>query len=125
LFSIKEKGLTLFDLKITPASIAELVYLVDQKRISSTQAKEVYEIMLADGRMPQAIVEKDGFSVLSDKGELEPVIDAIIKANPKVVNDYRNGKLTVLQYLIGLAMAQTKGKADPQLTKQLFEQKLK
>ena len=125
LFPLKEKGLTLFDLKITPASIAELVYLVDQKRISSTQAKEVYEIMLSDGRMPQAIVEKDGFSVLSDKGELEPVIDAIIKANPKVVDDYRNGKLTVLQYLIGLAMAQTKGKADPQLTKQLFEQKLK
>lgn len=124
LFTLKEKNLNINDLKITPASIAELVYLVDQKRISSTQAKEVYEIMLTDGRMPQAIVEKDGFSVLSDQSELEPVIEAIIQANPKVVEDYRAGKTTVLQYLIGLVMAQTKGKADPSLTRQLLEQKL-
>ncbi len=124
LFTLKEKNLNINDLKITPASIAELVYLVDQKRISSTQAKEVYEIMLADGRMPQAIVEKDGFSVLSDQSELEPVIDSIIQTNPKVVEDYLAGKTTVLQYLIGLVMAQTKGKADPSLARQLLEKKL-
>lgn len=124
LFTLKEKGVLLEELKITPASLAELVYLTGEKRISSTQAKEIYEIMLTDGRMPQAIVETDGFTVLSDSGALEPVIDSVIKSNPKVVDDYKNGKLTVLQYLIGLVMAQTKGQADPQLVAKLLSQKL-
>ena len=124
LFSLKEKGINLSDINITPAALAELVYLIDQKRISSTQGKEVYELMFADGRMPQAIVEADGFSVLSDTGQLDPVIDSVINANPKVVADYKAGKVTVLQYLIGLVMAQTKGQADPQLVKDLLTKKL-
>ena len=124
LFSLKEKGINLSDINITPAALAELVYLIDQKRISSTQGKEVYELMLADGRMPQAIVEADGFSVLSDTGQLDPIIDSVINANPKVIADYKAGKITVLQYLIGLVMAQTKGQADPQLVKDMLAKKL-
>lgn len=125
MFTLKEMSISLSELKISPASIAELVYLVDQKRISSTQAKTVYEKMLIDGRMPQAIVEADGLSVLSDISSLEPVIENILESNPKIVADYRSGKVTVLQYLIGLVMAQTKGKAEARLVKEILIQKLK
>jgi len=65
-----------------------------------------------------------GLEQMDDAGALEEVVDKIINDNPKQVEQYRGGKTTVLQFLLGQTMAETKGKANPKIVKELLEKKL-
>ena len=111
-------------IKITPENFAELIYMTFAGEISSSGAQEVLKEMFRTGGDPSQIIESKNLKQMSDVGELEGIIDKIIKNNPQPVEDYKKGKEMALQFLIGLAMRESKGKANPNIAKEIIKKKL-
>jgi aspartyl-tRNA(Asn)/glutamyl-tRNA(Gln) amidotransferase subunit B len=75
--------------------------------------------------MPETIVEKKGIKPpISDQSELERIIEEVIATNPKVANDYRDGKTNALQFLVGQVMKRTRGQAKADIVQKLLRAKL-
>ena len=109
---------------VTPAGIAGLVDLLAQQKISGSQAKEVLERSFASGRQPAEVVAAEGMTQLSDQSALERIIDEVLAANPKVVDDFRGGKESTVTWFMGQVMKQSKGRAQPALVRPLLLEKL-
>ncbi|MCA9563961.1 MAG: glutamine--tRNA ligase, partial [Myxococcales bacterium] len=115
------KDRSLDDLPFTAPHFAELVRLKEDDVVSSNAAKEVLEVMVAEGGEPLAIVERLGLRQLTSESALEPVVAAVLEANPSNVAAYREGKTQLLGFFVGQVMKNTGGKADPKLTKSLIQ----
>ncbi len=113
------------DLKFQPESFQELLDLVESGKISSKIAQDVFAEMFETGATPASIVEKKGLAQVSDSGALEKFCDEVIAANPKIVEDYRGGKVAAINSLKGQVMKLSKGKANPNLVGEILEKKLK
>jgi aspartyl-tRNA(Asn)/glutamyl-tRNA(Gln) amidotransferase subunit B len=104
--------------------MAELVQMIDDDELGSRGAKDTLKIMFRDGGNPQEIAEAEDLLQTSDTSELEPVIDEVIEENPDVVEEYQNGKGSTIQFFIGQGMQKTGGSANPEVLKELFQDKL-
>jgi aspartyl-tRNA(Asn)/glutamyl-tRNA(Gln) amidotransferase subunit B len=109
------------DFLITPENFAEFITLIYKGQISSKIAKIVLSEMFKTGADPSHIIEEKGLVQITDEKEIEKIIKEIISRNPKVIKDYKSGKENAFQYLIGQAMAKTKGKANPQLLNKILK----
>ncbi len=109
---------------IPPAVSGNLLTLVEEGRISRSQAKEVFREVLATGKDPEAIIKEKGLVQISDAGALESVAQEIIAAHPKEAADYRAGKTKVMGFFVGQLMRKTKGQANPQLANEIFQRLL-
>ena len=101
------------DLYIRPNMIVELVTLVNDKKISSDQAKKVFTKMLEESLTPKEIVKKYDMEVIEDAGLIESLVNEVISENAKAIEDYHNGRTNMLDYLVGQVMKKSKGKANP------------
>ena len=102
--------------KITPASLAELVGLVDAGTLLNAAAKEVFAAMFATGEAPAAVVARLGLAAApSDAGELETWCRESIAANPKALAEFKAGKESAINAFKGPVMKAGKGKANPKL----------
>ncbi|HEX8729173.1 MAG TPA: Asp-tRNA(Asn)/Glu-tRNA(Gln) amidotransferase subunit GatB [Ktedonobacterales bacterium] len=117
-------SLDIAESKVAPAGLAELLDMIDGGTISGKQAKDVLEKAFASGQSPKAVVEAEGISQLSDTGELESIVDAVIAENPKAVEDFHAGKSSAVQFLMGQVMKRTKGRARPDVVIPLLQSKL-
>ncbi len=115
---------TIGDIALTPSSLAELVNLIEDNTISNKIAKDILPELLIQGGSAKELVERKGLIQISDTGALEAAIDEAITANPKELEQYRNGKTKLLGFFVGQVMKQTGGRADPKLTNQLLLEKL-
>lgn len=111
--------------KITPENFAEFIVMIHQGKISSSGAQAMLAEMFATGGDPSNILEEKGLEQVSDKSEIEKVADAVIKNNPKSVRDYKNGKEAALKFLIGQAMKESRGKANPKMAGEMLTRKLR
>src|SRR5947208_12266654 len=110
---------------LSPVALANLLDLLDKERITGKQAKEVLDEAFASGEIPETIVEKKGIKPpISDQGELERIIEEVVASNPKVANDYRDGKTNALQFLVGQVMKRTRGQARADIVQKLLRAKL-
>jgi len=122
------RGLEIDDLegfKISPEAFAELMVLIFHEELSSTGAKVVLKEMAETGLHPEQIMKEKNLGQVSDKGELETVVDKIVANNPKAVEDYKKGKEASLKFLIGMVMRESGGKANPQTVEEIIKRKLK
>ncbi len=119
------EGATMSDVKVTPAGLAELLRLVDQKTINLSTAKAVFEEMFASGRPAGAIVQERGLAQISDDAALREVVAGALERNPDLVAQYRAGKEQLFGYLLGEIMKATRGKADPKAAGELLRRALK
>ncbi len=110
--------------KLSAAGLAELLDLMDSGAISGKQAKDVLEKAFMTGASPREIVTSEGISQMSDTAELEAIVAEVIAANPKAVDDYRAGKASAVQFLMGQVMKRTKGRARPDVVTPLLQSKL-
>jgi aspartyl-tRNA(Asn)/glutamyl-tRNA(Gln) amidotransferase subunit B len=110
--------------RITPAHLAALVRLIDEGTISGKIAKTVFETMWSEGADPRVIVERDGLTQVADAGALAAVVEQVIAANPKAIEDWKKGKQAAAKALVGAVMMATQGKASPALANQLVHEKL-
>jgi glutaminyl-tRNA synthetase len=107
------------------AAIAELVGLMKTGALSSRMAKEVLGEMLAGGGSPRAIIERRGLTVISDSSALEAVVKKVVAANPELVGRVKAGNAKVIGALLGMAMRESGGRANPKALRELLEQALR
>ena len=112
------------DLKFTGKELGELVILIDKGTISSAIAKKVLQELFNEVKMPSEIIEEKGWVQISDEGAIKEVVVKILENNPQSIADYKAGKDKALGFLVGQAMKETKGKANPQLLNKLFLEEL-
>ena len=106
-------------------SLAELITLIDKGTISTAIAKKVVEEMFEDGeKKPSKIIEEKGWIQISDEGAIKEVVLKILEANPQSVADYKAGKQKAIGFLVGQAMKETKGKANPQMLNKMFAEEM-
>ena len=105
--------------------LGKLIILIDKGTISSSIAKKVFEELLENPRDPEEIIKEKGWIQISDEGAIKEVVNKILEANPGSIADYKAGKDRALGFLVGQAMKETKGKANPQLLNKLFLEELK
>jgi len=112
------------DFLITPENFAEFITLIYEEEISSKIAKMVLSEMFSTGADPSHIVEEKGLVQITDEAEIEKIIKEVISQNKKAVEDFKKGKENAFQYLIGQIMAKTRGKANPQLVRDILSKAL-
>lgn len=122
---LSETGKSIGEFVATPENFAEFVVVVADGVINSSAAQTVlYEMYKGEDNDPSHIIERLNLAQMSDTGELEVVVDAILAANAQSAADFKAGKQNALQYLVGQVMKETKGKANPGVAKELLEKKL-
>ncbi len=121
---LKNAAISDEDFLITPENFAEFIALIKDGKISTPAAKIVLKEMFGTGADPSQIIEEKGLEQVNDIVELEKIVNEIIKNNPKVVEDYKKGKANAPQFLIGQIMAKTKGKANPQVVRDILNKEL-
>jgi aspartyl-tRNA(Asn)/glutamyl-tRNA(Gln) amidotransferase subunit B len=112
------------DSKVEPASLAALVALVAEKKISHGSGKTVLAALVAEGGEPAAIVEREGLGQISDSGELESIVAAAVEANPKAMEQIREGNEKAIGAIVGAVMKETKGRADGGEVNRLIRERL-
>jgi aspartyl-tRNA(Asn)/glutamyl-tRNA(Gln) amidotransferase subunit B len=122
---LKAEGKEIAESPVSAAHLGELVKLIAGGQLSGKLAKEIFPKMFSTGEAAGAIMEKEGLKQISDSGALEKVIAGVIAGNPKQVEQYRGGKTTVINFLVGQAMKATRGQANVALVTELFKQKLR
>ena len=119
-----ENNLNLKTTKLTAENFAELITYIFNKNINNPTALQMLAEMVKTGADPSHLIKDNNLVQISDPNELDKIVTKIIKDNPEPVQDYKNGKEKAIQSLIGKVMAQTKGKANPELVLQILKQKL-
>ncbi len=100
--------------------LSELITLIDKGTISSAIAKKVLEELFKDPKAPSKIIEEKGWVQISDEGAIKEIVLEILANNPQSIQDYKGGKDRALGFLVGQAMKQSKGKANPQMLNKMF-----
>jgi aspartyl-tRNA(Asn)/glutamyl-tRNA(Gln) amidotransferase subunit B len=121
---MRDSGLELDDVRITPGQIRELIDLVGQDTINNRTAKEVLVAVHESGKDPKQIVEERGLAQVSDEAQLLAVVQSVVDEHPDAVTDYHNGKKAAIGFLIGQVMKQMRGTANPGVARKLLEQTL-
>ena len=119
-----ESGVAVGESKVSPEDLAELIALVETKRVNSKIAKELLARMWDGAGSPAAIVARESLSQTSDPAAIEHFVDEVLAAHAAVVAEYRAGKSNVIGFLIGQVMKASRGKADPALVNELVRAKL-
>lgn len=121
---LKASDTAIKNIQITPENMAELITLVHDNKVNSTNANAILAEMLKTGKDPSNIMDEKDLSQMSDSGELEEIIDKVIVGNPVQVEQYKSGKDAVLMYLVGQVMKQSKGKADASQVREILKDRL-
>ncbi len=125
LFSLLNKNnIKLINSPVSPKNLGMLVKLIARNEISGKIAKDVLEEMFESGKSPKEIVDEKDLKQVTDQGEIEIIIDDVIKDNSKMVDEYLGGKVKLLGFFVGQAMKKTKGKANPKLLNDILIKKL-
>ena len=121
---LKSEGKEIEASPITSESLGELIALIGKGDLSGKLAKDIFPKMFATGDSAQTIMDREGLRQISDTGALEKIIDEVLAANPKQVEQYKGGKTTVIGFLVGAVMKQSRGQAAPGAVNDLLKAKL-
>jgi aspartyl-tRNA(Asn)/glutamyl-tRNA(Gln) amidotransferase subunit B len=122
--ALKAAGKEIVESPVSAERLAELLLLVARGAISGKQAKEVFARMVATGDAPGAIVEREGMRQISDAAALEKIVDEVLAANPKQVEQYKAGKTAVAGFFVGQIMKATRGQANPAAVNEILRARL-
>jgi len=122
---LNEASAKVDDIRISAEDFAEWVGLIHRGVITSRAAKEVLKEMWATGKDPSLIIGEKDLTQVQDINELEKIASKIINENQGAVLDYKQGKETSLQFLIGQIMRETRGKASPKIISDILKKLLK
>jgi aspartyl-tRNA(Asn)/glutamyl-tRNA(Gln) amidotransferase subunit B len=109
---------------LSPEHLAELLQLVDRGAISTSAGRQVFEAVYRTGQAPTALIAELGLAQLSDSAELERMVAEVLAAQPRAVADYRAGKGGAVNFIAGQVMKASRGKANPNLVRELIQRQL-
>ena len=119
---LKEAGEDPEDIAFSPEHLAKLIELVEAGTINGGVAKEVFAQVFAKDIDPEQYVEEKGLKTVNDVEALQKAAEEVLTSNPKLVEDYKNGKTKVLGFFVGQIMKATKGQADPGTVNKLLKE---
>ncbi len=122
---LKEKGVGIADSPVSAESLGKLLDLLKDDTISSRIAKDVFGIMVNEGREADVIVEEKGLKQITDTGAIEAAVDEVIANSPGQVEQFKSGNEKIAGWFVGQVMKATQGKANPGMVNQLLREKLK
>src|SRR5215211_6700270 len=120
---LNKEGHGIEDSPVSADQLGGIIDLIGEKVISGKIAKDVFEIVWAEGGDPRAVVESRGLKQVTDTGAIEAAVDAIIAANPDKVAQAQ-AKPTLLGWFVGQVMKSTGGRANPQAVNEMLRAKL-
>jgi aspartyl-tRNA(Asn)/glutamyl-tRNA(Gln) amidotransferase subunit B len=121
---LKALGLEQEHSPVSMAGVVQAADLLDEGKISSRQLKQLFDVCFEKGEDFAAVYEHEKPEQITDTGAIEVLIDQVIAANPKQVEQYRGGKKTVAAFFVGQVMKASKGQANPALLNELVTKKL-
>ncbi|MEK6564387.1 MAG: Asp-tRNA(Asn)/Glu-tRNA(Gln) amidotransferase subunit GatB [Candidatus Omnitrophota bacterium] len=124
-YELNSRNLDIQSLGLKPPELTALISFVDQEKISNLSAKEVLTERLNSKNTIEEIIKEKDLLQIRDSGELSAIIDAVLGANQKSVQDYLSGKTGAMMFLVGQAMRQSKGKANPKIAQEMLKERLK
>ncbi len=109
---------------VSAENLGKLIKLISKNTISGKIAKDIFPDMLASNKDPEEIVKEKNLVQITDTSAIEPIVEKIIEANPKQVEQFLAGKEQVIGFFVGQIMKESRGKANPQMVNQLLREKL-
>ena len=122
---LKDKGVGITDSPVSAESLSKLLDLLKDNTISGRIAKDVFEIMVAEGKEAAAIVEEKGLTQITDTSAIEAAVDQVIADSPEQVEQFKSGNEKIAGWFVGQVMKATGGKANPPMVNQMLKDKLK
>lgn len=122
---LNENEMEADSIPFTAEQLAKMIELIDKGIISSAIGKKVLEELFENPKDPEEIIKEKGWLQISDEGAIKEIVNKILEANPASVADFKAGKDRALGFLVGQAMKETKGKANPQMLNKMFLEELK
>ncbi|WP_276857870.1 Asp-tRNA(Asn)/Glu-tRNA(Gln) amidotransferase subunit GatB [Intestinimonas timonensis] len=117
-------GLEAKDMVFTPKTLARLIELVQTGSLNRNTAVKVFDAVFSDDADVDAYVKAHGLEQVSDAGLVGSVVDKVLAANPKSIQDFKAGKEKAFGFLVGQVMRELKGQASPQVVNQTLREKL-
>jgi aspartyl-tRNA(Asn)/glutamyl-tRNA(Gln) amidotransferase subunit B len=121
---LKSENKEIADSPVSAEDLGRLIALIGEGKISGKIAKELLPKMAATGEAPDAIVAREGLGQISDESALVKLIEDVIAANPRQVEQYRGGTTTVIGFFVGQVMKASRGQADPAAVNRLLADRL-
>ncbi|MCC0031758.1 MAG: Asp-tRNA(Asn)/Glu-tRNA(Gln) amidotransferase subunit GatB [Brucellaceae bacterium] len=121
--ALNKAGLGIEETTVSPAQLGAIIDLIKDGTISGKIAKDLFEIVMAEGGDPKELVESRGMKQVTDTGAIEKAVDEVIAANPDKVEQVK-AKPTMAGWFVGQVMKSTGGKANPQAVQELVKAKL-
>ena len=121
---LKAKNLEIEQSPISMKGVAFSADLVESGAISGKMLKDLYDLAFERSQDFPVVYEKEKPQQITDSAAIEKIIDEVLAANPKQVEQYRSGKKTVLGFLVGQVMKASKGQANPQIVNERLGKKL-
>ena len=112
--------LSINDIFLTPNMLVDLIKLIDDSTISSKQAKEVLYEALTEEKEPTKIVEEKGMKQIGDTDTINKMILEVLDEQPSSIEQYKNGRTNIVDFLVGQVMKKTKGQANPAMTRSMI-----
>jgi len=117
---LKERNQELAETKLTPENLAKLIGLIQKETISGKIAKTMLPEMLEKGTDAESLVQNSGMTQITDESELKVLVEKIIAASPKQVEQFKAGEAKVIGFFVGQVMKETQGRANPQVVNKLL-----
>ena len=125
LFSyLKKNDIPISNAEISPDKLGGIIDLISNGSISNRQAKEVFQEYITSNQSAKEFIENKGLVQVSDKSEIDNLINTVLQENSKMVDEYNNGKERLFGFFVGQVMKISKGKANPNVVNKLLKDKL-
>ena len=122
--ALNREGLRIDEARVTAGQLGRLVRRIADGTVSGRMAKAVFDAMWGSGEEPDAIIEARGLRQVTDAGEIEGLVDAVLDAHPAQVDQYLGGAEKVLGFFVGQVMKRSGGKADPRQANRTLRERL-
>ncbi len=121
---LNERSIDIQDFSVSPKRLSELIALREEDKINSSAMTKIFDAMAEGDKSAEEYAKKMNLLQVSDSGFIEPIVDEVIAENPDEVERYQGGKKGLIGFFIGQVMQRSKGKAKPQLVRELISEKL-
>jgi len=117
---LNESGKLASELNLKPEYLAEIIQLVDAKKVNTPTGKSLLDKVESSGKSPKEIVDEEGLGQVSDTGAIRAIAQSIVDENPDQVGKYKEGKDSLIGWFVGQVMRNSQGKADPNMAREVL-----
>ncbi len=117
---VNEKRIDITQTALTAENLTDMVKMIENKSISNTQAKEILAVILEKDAKCEDIAKEKGLVQISDTSFLQQIVQDVLAANTKAVEDYKNGKTNVVGFMVGQCMKASKGQGNPAILQKMI-----